>query len=214
MKIPHCPSKHARGCLLLLILMNLGVSSAFGGFSLGGTIRAIKNRVENTIHKIRKVGDGETSSPRYREDERRIREDDLDQRNLTKRELQRRPAPSQSKPPMNPSDDKPNIRERNPSTKPSKKPTTNASKANAAAESAKKTAASKAPSEVTTEEEVIPPTTIPPLKLSYARPVPMHPGFVYAPGDSAELKNMLDVRGCAPGRTMLDPRSGKKFLVP
>lgn len=50
--------------------------------------------------------------------------------------------------------------------------------------------------------------------VSYARPVPGHPGFVYPPGAKEELKNMLDVRGCASGEKMRDPRTGATFLVP
>lgn len=55
-------------------------------------------------------------------------------------------------------------------------------------------------------------TTLQPV--TYARPVPGHPGFVYPPGVKEELKNMLDVRGCASGEKMRDPRTGNTFLVP
>jgi hypothetical protein len=216
MKILHCSWKHARGCLLLFILINLGVSNAFCRPSLGGAIRAIKDRVEHTIHKIRKVADEESSSPRSRQDERTVSESDIDQRYLPEREQQRRPAPALPQSPVNSVDDTVNIRERNISAKASATPAAKAGKSagQPAPESAEKTATSKGARESTTKQEAVPPPSTPPSKLGYARPVPGHPGFVYAPGDSAELKNMLDVRGCAPGRTMLDPRSGKKFLVP
>lgn len=50
--------------------------------------------------------------------------------------------------------------------------------------------------------------------IIYARPVPGHPGFVYPPGVKEDLKNMLDVRGCASGEKMRDPRTGNVFFVP
>lgn len=50
--------------------------------------------------------------------------------------------------------------------------------------------------------------------INYAKAVPGHPGFVYPPGVTEEKKNMLDVRGCASGEKMRDPRTGNTFMVP
>ena len=46
-----------------------------------------------------------------------------------------------------------------------------------------------------------------------AKPVPDRPGFVYNPFDP-NSKILLDVRGKASGTKLIDPKSGKLFIVP
>ncbi|MEY4484189.1 MAG: hypothetical protein RL693_1641 [Verrucomicrobiota bacterium] len=69
-------------------------------------------------------------------------------------------------------------------------------------------------SESKTMSEPAPQASLPQPPVTYARPVAGHPGFVYPPGVTEGLKNMLDVRGCTPGEKMRDPRTGTVFFVP
>jgi hypothetical protein len=49
--------------------------------------------------------------------------------------------------------------------------------------------------------------------LPVAKPVPNKPGFVYNPFDPTS-KFLLDVRGKASGTKLVEPKSGKLFVVP
>ena len=50
--------------------------------------------------------------------------------------------------------------------------------------------------------------------LSYATPVPGRQGFVYPPGTTMSPASMLDVQGFTRGQQVIDPRTGRAFLVP
>ncbi|CAN5822747.1 hypothetical protein BH11VER1_BH11VER1_23980 [soil metagenome] len=84
-----------------------------------------------------------------------------------------------------------------------------------AADAQTSSSSSTDPASRNTEEPQAAPQAAPsPQPVNYAKPVPGHPGFVYPPGVKEELKSMLDVRGCASGEKMRDPRTGNTFLVP
>ena len=69
------------------------------------------------------------------------------------------------------------------------------------------------PSQTTLSPAKIP--SVPPEQetLPTAKPVPNRPGFVYSPYDSRAAR-FLDVRGKTPGTKVIDPVSGKLFIVP
>jgi hypothetical protein len=52
----------------------------------------------------------------------------------------------------------------------------------------------------------------PPAEFPTARPVPERPGFVYNPFDPSS--RFIDVRGKPSGTKLIDPKSGKTFIVP
>jgi cytoskeletal protein RodZ len=59
----------------------------------------------------------------------------------------------------------------------------------------------------------IPAVVKPPSEFPTAKPVPERPGFVYNPFDPTS-RIYIDVRGKASGTKLIDPKSGKTFLVP
>ena len=53
----------------------------------------------------------------------------------------------------------------------------------------------------------------PPSEFPTAKPVPEKPGFVYNPFDPTS-RIFIDVRGKPSGSKLVDPKSGKTFIVP
>ncbi|HXP34585.1 MAG TPA: hypothetical protein VN827_03465 [Chthoniobacterales bacterium] len=66
------------------------------------------------------------------------------------------------------------------------------------------------PSAPQTTKAIVPPQT---TGLPTAKPVPNKPGFVYNPFDPSS-RVLLDVRGKTSGTKLIEPKSGKLFVVP
>ncbi len=220
-----------RGCLLILVFTTLSASNARCGLPFKRIFGSIKERVVHVVRKIGSENDHYTSKSNQQAPHERELEYGA-------------PPSSQSplRQSSNPNDSgrngseiiysapagEPSIVLRNPQSSTTGTAVVTANEQSQRVDSSKLSPLQELPVNSLSDSQASPsnavdqgskspagtqasPATTP---ISYARSIAGHPGFVYPPGVKAELKNMLDVRGCASGEKMRDPRTGSVFLLP
>jgi hypothetical protein len=232
MKTPFLTCPWARGCWLLFAFAILPLSDAQCG-PLGRALGAIRNRVDHVLHKVG-IGKEREPVPSGAQQNERTTEA-VDPRHppppMNDREALRQQSSTPAGSTVKPSEKSNAVATKPPTKSPSKPQAPAVSAVASASKSAKQTDDAKtpaikptggSPSESRTAAVANPqsgkaqeaPPASPPAKILFAKPVPGKRGFVYAPGATEDMKNILDVRGFTPGQKMRDPRTGNTFLVP
>lgn len=234
MKTSRYPLPRARVYVLLLALTTLPAHDALCGSPLKRVLGAIKGRVEHVIHKI---GNSDEDS---RSNQQALQERSLEYGPPSTVIYQSAPRPpQQSSNPYDPNGSvsenispsvagqpaiilskpqqsatspvDPRIQEQQQQLDANNRPALRDLPMNEASRPPASPAISTAQGSRNPADSQVSPSE---TQIKYAKAVPSHPGFVYPPGVTEELKNMLDVRGCASGEKMRDPRNGNVFLVP